>query len=213
MALTGFDPSVVNQSIGAVKNAYNELINVLGDQVQNQFVDGMADKWACNNAQTFFANFKSVLDSLITDSNTVFESVVSSMSSAAAAWASDTNTEYSTTSLEVISKTINVEGIQENIAGVRGVDVDTATTTAGTLTTISANAESALSNAEQAVQQCGFIGGEQASNLIASLGKIKANISNAFTELSTSAKSGIEQTVSQYSDTAGKIAAAFAGQE
>ena len=58
MALTGFDPSVVNSSINAVKSSYDSLIRALGDDMQNQFIGGMADKWACNQAQTFFNTFR-----------------------------------------------------------------------------------------------------------------------------------------------------------
>ena len=54
MAMTGFNPDEVNSSINSVKSAYEALIRALGDDMQNQFVGGMADKWACRNAQSFF---------------------------------------------------------------------------------------------------------------------------------------------------------------
>ena len=64
MAMTGFNPDEVNSSINSVKSAYEALIRALGDDMQNQFVGGMADKWACRNAQSFFNDaFKPSVDS------------------------------------------------------------------------------------------------------------------------------------------------------
>ena len=71
MALSGFNPDEVNSSISSVKSAYESLTAAIISRMQNEFVNGMADKWACNNAQSFFNDqFKPVVDSLINDSNT-----------------------------------------------------------------------------------------------------------------------------------------------
>ena len=84
MALTGFNPDEVTSSINSVKQAYEELIKALGDDMQREFVGGMADKWACKQAQDFFGSaFKPAIDSLISSSNTIFQSVADAMNSAA----------------------------------------------------------------------------------------------------------------------------------
>jgi len=213
MALTGFDPELVKSSIESVKTAYSNLIKALGDDMQNQFIGGMSDKWACNDAQKFFNDgFKPAIDGLIKGSNTIFESVVSSMNSAAQRWAQETGSAYSPTTLSTISKTMDVSGIQENIGGVRGIDKENATTVAAKLPVIAEAAKGALTDAQNAVQNCGFIGGNQASNLINSLGTIKSNIDTATQDISNQSKSAIDNTVQRYGDTAGKVEQAFSGQ-
>jgi hypothetical protein len=210
MALTGFDPSVVTASINSVKAAYEELIKALGDDMQNQFVGGMQDKWACNDAKNFFANaFKPAIDSLISSSNTIFESVVASMNSAGNAWASQTESTYSGPTFASRTKTMDISGIQENIGGVRGIDLESANTVAGKLSTIATDAQSALTNAQTAVSNCGFMGGNQANNLINSLGTIKTKIDNATTEITSQSKTAISNTVDRYSNTEGKVSQAF----
>lgn len=212
MALTGFDPELVNQSINSVKSAYNELIKALGDDMQNQFIGGMADKWACNQAQAFFNNaFKPSIDSLITSSNNIFESVVSSMNSAGQGWAAQTDSQYSVQSFSPISKTMDTSIILENINGVRGIDLAEANTIAAKLPMIAENAKQALTKAQQAVENCGFIGGNQSSNLVNSLMTIKNKIDSLVQEIVTESKNAIDKTVQSYSNTEGKISQAFAG--
>jgi len=214
MALTGLDPEVVRTSIGAVKGAYENLIQALGDDMQTQFIGGMSDKWACNQAQRFFNEaFKPSIDSLINNSNRIFESVVRAMNSAAQQWAIDTESSYSPYQFSVISKTMDISGIQENIGGVRGIDKENANSVSSKLPIIAESAKTALTSAQNAVQNCGFMGGNQASSLINSLGTIKTNIDNAVQEITNSSKTAIDNTVTAYSDTAGKVAEAFAGQQ
>lgn len=214
MAMIGFDPEVVNKSIGSVKTAYTSLMDALGTRMQNDFIGGMQDKWCCKQAQNFFNNaFKPAVDQLINSSNQTFQSVVNSMNSAAQAWASQTDSSYSPQSFQTITKTMDTSGILENIGGTRGIDKDNATTVANKLPSIAQDAKTALTNAQNAVQNCGFIGGSQASNLINSLGVIKTNIDNATTQITTETESAINKTVESYSDTEGKISQAFTVQK
>ena len=159
MAMTGFDPALVSGSITKVKDAYNDLVAALGTEMQSNFIDSMANYWACPDAQTFFAqNFKPAIDGLLSNSHKIFESVVTSMNSAAQGWARQTGATWAGTSFGGALKTVDVSNIKENINGVRGVDEDQANSTAGRLTTIASNAEAALTRAELAVQNCGFVG-------------------------------------------------------
>lgn len=210
MALTGFNPDEVSRSINSVKQAYEELIKALADDMQREFVGGMADKWACRQAQTFFSSaFKPAIDSLINSSNTIFQSVADAMNSAAQNWASTTDGTFSKVAFSTQNKTMDVSGIQENIGGVRGIDLQSANSVAAKLGTIASSASSALGQAQSAVQNCGFIGGSQASNLISSLGTIKSKISQSTEELANQTKEAINQTVQTYSDTEGKVSQAF----
>lgn len=211
MALTGFNPDVVNSSINAVKSAYEALIRALGDDMQNQFIGGMADKWACNHAQAFFNDaFKPAIDGLIQNSNVIFESVVSAMNSAAQAWAEQTESSYSPVSFSPINKQMDTSVIRENIGGVRGIDLSSAQPVAGKLTTIAGSAKDALTSAENAVQECGFIGGNQQANLVASLRTISSKIDSTTQEITGESKKAIDTTVENYSNTEGKVSEAFA---
>ncbi len=210
MAMTGFDPEVVNTAIGNVKNAYEQLINVLGTKMQSEFVGGMQDKWACTQAQRFFTeSFKPAIDSVIQASNTTFESVVSSMNSAGQYWADQTESSYSPQSFTPISKQIDAGVIMENIGGVRGIDNDSASAVSDKLPGIAKEAEEALTSAQNAVQNSGFIGGNMQAALVNSLGTIKTKINETVTNITSESKSAIDQTIEAYGDTAGKIEQAF----
>ena len=210
MAMTGFDPEIVNQAIGNVKKAYEELIGVLGDRMQTEFVGGMQDKWACNQAQKFFTNaFKPAIDNVIQSSNSTFESVVSSMNSAGQSWASQTESSYSPQSFSPLTKTIDASVIMENIGGVRGIDKDSASTVAAKLPGLAQEANSALSSAQAAVQNSGFIGGSQQANLVNSLGEIKTKIDEVVNNITNETKTAVEQTIEAYGDTEGRVSQAF----
>ena len=210
MALTGFDPDLVSSSIKAVQAAREELIIAIADEMQNKFVNGMQDKWACNQAIKFFESFKNTMDSLILQSINTFESVIQSMDSAAKAWAMQTDSVWPGVQFPIIDKKIDVSMIKENIAGVRGVDPE-AKAVSSNLTTIATSANIALSNAQSAVQTCGFIGGGSAEQLISSLGKIKTSIDEAVTQISEACKAAIESTTQEYTNLEVKVSDAFAG--
>ena len=210
MGFIGYNDEEIITSIKGVQSAYEDLIKAIADDMQNLFVNGMEDKWACTYAQTFFADFKNLVDTLIKDSNDTFQSVVDSMNSAANGWAENTGTPWSSKQFVRLDKSIDVSRIKENINGDRGADPDV-TEVAGKLSGIASAAVTALTNAESAVQVCGFIGGDSASNLIASLGKIKTSIENAVNEITSECQKAIETTNQNYTSHELNVAGAFAG--
>lgn len=212
MALTGFNPEEVKTSINAINSAFSSLMQAIQADMQSEFVGGMADKWACKQAQDFFNEYKGIMNTLINKSNDVFKSVVDSMNSAAQAWAQSTNSEFSKITFTEKKTQITVDSIKENINGVRGIDLQAATTVAAKLNTIAQSAEGALTNAQRAVDTCGFIGGNQATNLVNALGTVKKNINDAVRTISDDAKKAIDNTVTAYTDTEGKVSSAFNGQ-
>ena len=212
MALTGFDPSVVRTSIASVREAYDSLIHAFGYEMQSKIVDGMADKWACNDAQKFFGDVKSDVDSLVMNINTVFESIASSMNSAARGWAESTGTDYSDVSFTPIDQKLNIGNIMENIGGVRGIDLQQANSVISYLPTITSNSDDALAAAKQAVATSGFVGGDMQANINASLDKIKTDCHNSIDAIDSAAKEAMDATVTAYGDLEGKVAQAFAGQ-
>ena len=210
MAMTGFDPQKVLNSIGKVESAYNDLMAALATDMQKSFVDNMANYWACSEAQKFFnEGFKPVIDGLLNDSYKTFASVVSSMNSAAKEWARTTGYQWTAKTFSGTVKTISTSNIKENINGVRGVDETNANTTANKLSTIATNASNALTKAQQAVQNCGFVGRNMEQQLVNSLGTIKTNINNNSTELTNSTKTAINNTVSAYGNLATSVESAF----
>lgn len=213
MALTGFDPTIVTSSINKVIRAYNDLITQIGDKMQSDFVDGMSDKWACKQAQTFFnTGFKPTIDELIKGTNQTFQSVIDAMNSAASAWAQSTDSSYSPVSFTARQVTMNTDNILENINGVRGIDFQLSSSVSAKLPIINSNAKVALNDAKNAVQGCGFIGGNQEENLLASLESIKQNIDNATTTITDQSKKAIDDTLATYTDVEGKVSQAFQGQ-
>lgn len=213
MALTGYREEEVIASLNSLSSAYEEIMSVIGDRMQNEFVNAMADKWACPNAQKFFNEFfKQDIDNLILGVNNIYGSVFNSVNDAAAKWASETGNVWPGMAFSEITKKIDTSCILENISGVRGIDLEQASEVASRLTLLAADAENGVSKASNAVDNSGFIGGDQASSLKSSLEQIRTNISSAVNNITTNAKSSIEETVSMYGDTAGQISQAFAGE-
>ena len=127
--LTGFNPGVVQTSISGVKSAYNNLIEQIGTRMQNEFINGMAEMWACDEAVDFFNNVvKDNIDRLIPAVNATFESIVRVMDDQARIWAENTGNAsvYVSTQFEQNPKTsVDVSCIQNATAtGERGIDVE-----------------------------------------------------------------------------------------
>ncbi len=214
MALTGFDPAIVETSIRNFISAADDVMDYLCGKFKTNFVDKMGEIWACNDAQNYFRNsVKPAMDSLTSDVNQVFASVVNSMRSAGQKWANQTGSSITPVYYNSKRKLLDISAIKENINGVRGIDFGLTNTATGNLDIISNAALSALGRAVTAVQTCGFIGGTSATNLVTSLNAIKTNINNSFASCKSALKSAINETVKNYQDTEGKIAQAFAGQE
>lgn len=210
--MTGYDPSVVNESINGVAAAYTSLYDAINTKMQTAFFQGMADKWACTQAQKFFQSVKEVMDQIINKSNTIFQSVVDSMNSAGNAWAQQTESEYTPVSIETQASTLDAGCIQENINGVRGIDVHSASSTANSALNASSEAAiSALNSAVSAVASSGFVGGQQQANLTESLNTIKSNINSALSDIVGELNNAVSETVAQYGDTEGRVSQAFAG--
>ena len=212
MALTGFDPAQVNSSINSVNAAYRELMEAVITATQTKFIDQMANQWACKEAQVWFESFTNVINELAAGCTRTFGSVVSTMNEAAQHWAEETGgTEYQSISFSPALLKCNSDGIKENIGGVRGVDKEHATDTVSKLTSIETACNNALNNAKKAVLTCGFMGGNQAESLKASLDQIGVNVAKAVTDTSSAAKTAINNTVTAYGDQAANISNAFSG--
>lgn len=197
--MTGFDPVFVRSSISKIQSSYDELMRALATQMQTNFVDSMANYWACNQAQNFFQTaFKKEADELLSNSYKIFESVISAMNQGALSWAQQTNSDWSIVSFNGQLKKINVDNIKENINGIRGVDKVNATATVEKLQIIAMNASSALESAKISVLNCGFIGRNQEEQLMEALNTIKNKINNAIDNLTDSTKRAIDNTISSY---------------
>lgn len=213
MAIVGFDPETVNSSINLVNKEYKRLIETIGNKMQVDFVNAMSDKWACNYAQTFFSEkFKPSSDIMIQSANTIFESVINTMNEAARAWAAQTDTVFVGQQFVPMFQKIDISNIKENINGVRGIDTVEAKNIAAVLPVISEEAKNALTGAQQAVQNSGFLGGNQEANLIDSLTTVKNRLSSLIEDITQNAKIYIEKTTDEYNATEQKISKSFESQ-
>lgn len=212
MSMTGFDPQVVNQAIGGVKNAYSKMAQDLSTDVQNQFVNTMEQVWCSPEGIEFMQNkFQPVMKNLNTSIDQTFESVVNSMNSAGQAWAQTTGgAEYSPQTFESTMQNIDVSGMRNAAPdGTVGIDKELAQQYAQKFQALITQAIDALTEARNSVTNSGFVGGEQEANLNNSLETIKTNMQNSASQLSTEVANYINKTVENYSDTEGKISAAF----
>ena len=76
MAMTGFNPELVNSTINRVSQSYENLNNVLVDSMQNKIINGLSDKWACNVAVEFFNNFTQVYNQFLNETDNTFDSIL-----------------------------------------------------------------------------------------------------------------------------------------
>jgi len=211
MGFTGFDSAKVNVALNAIHESYSDLHNAIKTDLQNGFIEGMSTKWACPQAQTFFANaVKPQFDELLLTINTNYAVIDEAINASAKSWAIQTGAEWTTNTATPINTSVDVTIIQESINGERGIDKEAALVEVEKLSTFAANAETALDNAKQGVIDCGLLGGQQASNLQDALDKNKSIISTYVEEVKNALNTAINDTVTAYGDTAGKISSNFA---
>lgn len=210
MAMTGYNPSQVSNSINQVKNAYKAYNDAMNTGLQNRFVKPMEDVWACEQAQSFFRNsYKPAVDQLYASVENSLASVVGTMNEAARNWAAETESDFSQINHEQIANAANVDGIKSDISGVKGIDLTSATSTVAQLQNIKAEAEAALDQARQAVAECGFVGGDQQANITASLNQIKSDANEFINTITSAIKTSIDSTVSSYGQLESRVSNSF----
>lgn len=217
MALTGFNPQLVKKSIKAEIDAYNDLYDALITVTQNSVVTPMGNLWCCKEAVEFFNKiFKPVVDDLQTGMTNTFQSIVDSMNSAATNWAKRTgNTDaWSNVSFSPRTAKIDVSMIKaQNAKGEIGIDeIEAVAKSALLLTKTHVKATAALTKATVGVGLCGFLGGQQASDLKHALSEIKKALENATKEMAEGIKKSIQDSAEGYKSVGVAISNAFKGQ-
>lgn len=214
VSIIGFNPNLLIKSIKEVQIAYNNFMVQISTNVQNNFVNELALYWGDNQAQMFFATFKESIESLINESNTVFQSVFDSMNDAGKVWTSNKSPDSIWTEIpfERINPTIDISQIKSNIDGLISMDTKTVVNvTNSSLNTISLEAIRALEEAQKAVQDCGFVGGTSGDNLCISLGKIKTRVGELVQSLIEKSKRAIEASANDYINIESQVSDAFTG--
>ena len=218
MALTmGYNAEDVRRSINSVIAAYDELARVIGDNIQNDYINPMAQLWACKEARTFFKSFKDKMDVLNQEVFATFKSVVDSMNSAAVAWSKVTsgfwasiNTFLQGSSIKK-NKDLSIDCIKENIEEWRGInDVAAKKITDTQFAKINSGVESALEKAKNAVQNSGFKA-ENRQDLINALTKIQNSINNKVQSIIKDANEAMSLSVDKYKLLEKEVSNAFQG--
>lgn len=214
MSLTsGFNQNDIHSALTSLEGAYDSLHSAVNTYVQKGFVEGMSTCWACPLAKRFFGeHFKPAFDELIKKINTNFTAINSGINSAGTYWATMNESSYTPKSLTVNTNMIGIDSIVDSIEGTQGIDKDLATSNLSKLTNFKTAADNALDAAIKAVANSGFLGGDQQSSLTNLLTTNKNIISEIVADLTAEAEKAINETVSSYGDTEGKISSAFNGQ-
>ena len=214
ISIIGFNPDLLRNSIREVQIAYNNFMVQISTNIQNNFVNELALYWGDNQAQMFFVSFKNSIESLINESNTVFQSVFDSMNDAGRVWTStkSPDTIWNEIPFERINPIIDISLIKNKIDGLISMDTNTVVNvTNSSLNAISLEAIKALEEAQRAVQNCGFVGGNSADNLCVSLGKIKTRVGELVQNIIESSKRSIEASASDYINIEAQVSDAFTG--
>lgn len=206
---TGFKPEVVNESIDGVKKAYESLMTTIGDDMQNQFVAGMAECWACNEAIDWFTKLQELYNPILSDAAQNVYAVMARMKTAGEGWAEQTGTTYSAPSISKIEKEMDIGSIQENIDGVRGIIEEEAKSTANKLPNILSEALGFLNNILSAISDCGFLGRDQATELNNLVSDVKSALEKAYENIMQSADKAINDTAEAYGNVGRDVSDVF----
>lgn len=207
---SGFNADKVYATLNKIENVYGDLHRAIKNKLQDGFITGMRDKWACNEAQIFFRDgVKPQFEEIIRKVNENFTIIDEGINEAARLWALETQSDYTKRNFSMIITKIDVSMIQENIAGTRGIDKTEALNQVAYLKEFENEAVSALSKAQNAIRGCGLLGGLQEDNLYNVLGKNKSIISEYVVAITSALDKAINTTVTTYGDTEGKISQAF----
>lgn len=202
MALTGFNPGVVDSTLNNLHTSYEHLMFIISDEVQSKFIGGMSDKWAGNEAMNYFKNyFEPNNTQLISLTNKNFTDLYNRIVSAAERWAQRTMTQYSHSRFQPMSKKVDVSVILENINGVRGIDMQASPSVLATLKAIGEEAKSKLENAKNILssgQEFLDNNGEQTSSLIELITLIKNAVQKFTEEVINEADNAISKTIEAY---------------
>ncbi len=215
MALnSGFDAVAITDAIKKMNASASDLMRALHEDMKSQFIEPMGGIWACQDAVDFFQSLKTTMDGLITKSDSTFQSVVDTMNQGAVNWARNTGNEgaYNQIPYHNYTGRTVVDMIKENINNQRGIDKGAAEDILKKLTNIKTACDAALTSAASAVagaSNSGFIGGDQAANLEASLNDIKTTINNSLDEFNTTTSQSINETIKKYGSLETKTADTF----
>ena len=208
---TGFNPEAARSTLTGVQAAYNEFIQAIGTSVQSKFIGGMSQRWACNSAIEYFRDtFKPSLEAVITDANTRFSKHFEELNDSATKWASQTGSTFNKVNFTPNNFKYDISVIRENINGVRGIDKADAMNVVRDLQPIKQAAEAALTKASNViVQYHAFYGEGQDEALVNSINRIKSALNSAFEEQISNIDRFIQKTITDYEDTAGRVAQNF----
>lgn len=213
MDFLGFNANEVNSSIGNIIQAYNNLYNALYIDMQNIFINKLCNDWYGTDAIEFIAKVKTSSDSLLKEVDEIFGSVEQAMNGAAQAWAEETGNigAYTVRKLSANTGRINTSNAKENNGGIRGMRINVASEARENLAKIKTYADQALTSARKAVEECGFLGGNQASSLQNSLSEIKNNVNKEFGQLSDDLENAIKSYLQSKTDLSETIQTKFSG--
>lgn len=215
MAFIGFNASEVRACADKVKESYNDLMEVIKDKTKSEFVDKVSEQWYFKASYDWFnQSFKPAMEEIFNGVNATFDSVINSVDDAAYHWAdlSGNTSLYTKSSLSLISATMDVSNIKDNLNGATQMDVEGVNSTLSVLSTLSSSASNALSSAVTAVNSSGFIGGEQQAKLVNSLNKIKEKIIGVYDEAKEQTKSFASEYGTAATELKTNVENAFSGQ-
>ena len=213
MALTGIKAEEVNASLRSIQNSYNELMRALVTDMNNQFVNEIANLWVCKEAVDFFnGDYTTTCNSMKKAVNETFRSIFDAMNGAAATYAANDGTSggsYTRVEFSEDTANVNVGTIKENEGGLRGADVEgIKSTTESKLGTILGTIQGALSKTETSVETSGFYDAEssQANALRTSISTIKNSIEKNFEQIKEALVEQANATSQKFGDIKSKIA-------
>ena len=202
MAMTGYNPEEVRQSIGGAINAYKAYNGAMNAGMQIQFVKPMESVWYGEHAVRIFGIYKSSMDNLYTEFNKLFAYIVNVMNEGGKEWAKSTESVYNNINYDVIPNACDVSEIKLDIAGVKGIDIQRARQIITCFPRLTEEATGALNSLNNAINRCGFIGSNQQESLTSLVNEVSKKTQDFVTNLNRELNEYMNRTTEEYNQVA-----------
>ena len=111
--IMGFSEAKIKNSLSRLQTAYNKLYTAICDTQQSKVVNELTKSWYCEEAVTFFKNYKSVMDGELVLITSYFNSIMTTIKDAAKSWAQATGSSVSLPNFSQKSKKLDVSGAKK----------------------------------------------------------------------------------------------------
>ena len=199
---------IYDEIIGRCTNVHDYLTF----DMQEKFVNVMAENWFCKEAQDFFANFKQKNDQLVKTVDNKFREIYEIIHDAEMMWAQQTQGKVSRSwGMAGGATNLDISGIKENYNNIRGINMKKVPEIMNTFTTTIEKVKEDMQYIKDSTQRVPFLGGNQQEKLVYLIDSTTKIIVEKVTEFISGTKTAIDSTLAKYGGTAAMVSERLSG--